>query len=190
MSIANKKSYEEQIESVLKFKLRSDSLKRIKELKLKVGFSDFEELFSSCLGTLEIFLKEKLKNRVFVTLDEKYLTDPDSWDKKVWLFDIDFLKKDTDVHIRNLEVLQRSRFDEPDYDCDEIKKLLGKENYQEIMVNSIVLIEWIVTEIDEGRIIGSVDKEEFEHMTSSNWRILILYTNINDLSDYKYSWDL
>jgi len=183
-------THENQIEAILGFKLKPESITRIKELKLKAGFPDFEGLFASCLGTLEIFLKERLKNRVFVTLSESYISDFENWDKKVWLFDIDFLKKDVEVHIRNLEVLQRSRFDKPDYDFDEIKKLLGKENYEEIMVNSIVLIEWIVTEIDEVRIIGSVDQNEFENMVSSNWRILVLYTTKNDLSDYRHSWDI
>lgn len=184
------KSYETQIESVLGFKLKNDSLTRIKELKLKAGFTDFEELFSSCLGTIEIFLKERLKSRVFVTLDEKYISDLENWDKKVWLFDIEFLNKNNVVHSRNLEVLQRSRLNEPDYDFEIISSLLGKDNYEDLMVNSIVMVEWIVSEIDQGRIIGSVDKDEFNSMISSNWRILILYTTKNDLIDYKYSWDL
>ena len=183
-------SIEERIESILGFRLNHDSLTRIKELRLKAGFSEFEELLSSCLGTLEIFLKEKLKNRVFVTLNEKYLSDVDNWDRKVWLFDIEFLNKENAVHSRNLEVLQNSRFDEPDYDANVIMDLLGKENYEDIILNSIVMVEWIVTEIEEGRIIGSVDREEFESMDSKNWRILILYTSKNELGDYRYTWDV
>lgn len=183
-------SIEKQIESILGFRLNNDSLTRIKELRLKAGFSDFDELLSSCLGTLEIFLKERLKNRVFVTLNEIYLSDVDNWDRKVWLFDIEFLNKDNSVHSRNLEVLQNSRFDEPDYDTRVIRDLLGKEIYEDIMINSIVMVEWIVSEIEGGRIIGSVDREEFESMDSKNWRILILYTSKNELSDYKYTWDV
>jgi hypothetical protein len=88
-----------------------------------------------------------------------------------------------------LEVLQGSRIDEPDYNLQEIKGLLGKDNYEDLIVNSIVLVEWVIAEINEGRIIGSVMKDEVENMDSSNWRILVLYTNKNDLGDYKYSWD-
>lgn len=183
-------SYIDQIVSILGFRLKDNSMSRIKELRSNAGFSDFDQLFGSCLGTMEIFLKEKLKNRVFITLNEDYISDLDNWDKKVWLFDIDFLKKGKELLSRNLEVLQRARFEEPDYDIDIIKDLLGNDNYQDLMVNSVVLVEWIVTEIEDGRIIGSVDQDEFENMHSSNWRILVLYTSKSDLGDYKYSWDM
>lgn len=66
--------------------------------------------------------------------------------------------------------------------------MLGKDNYEDLIVNSIVLVEWVLLEIIEGRIIGSVLKNEIENMDSKNWRILILYTTKGDLADYKYSW--
>jgi len=180
---------QQEIEEITGFKLNQDSVSRIEELKLKSRCSDFYELISSCIGTLEIFLKERTKDRVFVTLHEDYISDLDNWDKKVWMFDIEFLNKKLEVHAKHLEVLQQSRFDEPNYNLDVIKELLGKDNYEDLVINSIVLVEWVAAEINEGRIIGSVMKDEVENMDSSIWRILVLYTNKSDLYDYKYSWD-
>lgn len=180
---------QQEIEEIIRFKLNQVSVSRIEELKLKSRCSDFYELISSCIGTLEIFLKERIKDRVFVTLGESYISDIDNWDKKVWMFDIEFLNKKLEVHAKHLEVLQQSRFDEPDYNLDVIKELLGKDNYEDLVVNSIVLVEWVVTEIGEGRIIGSVNQDEVDNMDSSHWRILVLYTTNSDFADYKYSWD-
>ncbi|NIP30753.1 MAG: hypothetical protein GTN99_00765 [Candidatus Dadabacteria bacterium] len=180
---------QQELESIIGFKLNEHSIQRINELRLRGGFDTFIDLISCCVGTLEIFLKERIKDRVFVTLDEKYISDLDNWDKKVWMFDIEFLNKSVELHARHLEVVQGSRIDEPDYNLQKIAGLLGKDNYEDLIINSIVLVEWVVTEIGEGRIIGSVTKDEVENMDSSNWRILVLYNTISDLGDYKYSWD-
>lgn len=179
---------QQEIEEIIGFKLNQDSVSRIEELKLKGRCSDFYELISSCIGTLEIFLKERVKDRVFVTLGENYVSDLDNWDKKVWMFEIEFLNKQIEVHAKHLEVLIKSRDDEPDYNLEIIRDLLGKDNYEDLIINSIVLVEWVLLEIIEGRIIGSVLKDEIENMDSKNWRIFILYTTKGDLADYKYSW--
>lgn len=179
---------QQELESLIGFKLNEQSIHRINELRLKSGYDTFVDLISCCIGTLEIFLKERVKGRVFVTLSENYILDLEKWDKKVWMFDIEFLNKDIELHAKHLEVVQGARIDEPDYNLDKIRGLLGNENYEDLVVNSIVLVEWVVTEINERRIIGSVMKDEVENMDSSNWRILVLYNTINDLADYKYSW--
>lgn len=180
---------QQELESIIGFKLNEQSIQRINELRVKAGFETFVDLISCCLGTLEIFLKERVKDRVFVTLHESYISDLENWDKKVWMFDIEFLNKEIEHHAKHLQVIQGSRIDEPDYKLEEIRGLLGNDNYEDLIINSIVLIEWVVTEINDGRIIGSVMKEEVESMDSSNWKILVLFTNIIDLGDYKYGWD-
>ncbi len=181
-------SDQQELESIVGFKLNQQSIQRINELRLKGDFDTFVDLVSASVGTLEIFLKERVKDRVFVTLGEKYVSDLDNWDKKVWMFDIEFLNKQIEVHAKHLEVLIKSRDDEPDYNLEIIRDLLGKDNYEDLIVNSIVLVEWVLLEIIEGRIIGSVLKDEIENMDSKNWRIFILFTTKSDLADYKYSW--
>jgi hypothetical protein len=84
-------SDQQELESIIGFKLNEQSVQRINELRLKGGFDTFVDLISCCVGTLEIFLKERVKDRVFVTLQEDYISDLDNWDKKVWMFDIEFL---------------------------------------------------------------------------------------------------
>lgn len=180
---------QKELESIIGFKLNEQSIERINELRLRSGIEAYVDFIDCCVGTLEIFLKERVKDRVFVTLGEQYISNPDAWDKKVWMFDIEFLNKTIELHAKHLEVVQSSRLDAPDYNLLEIQGLLGKDNYEDLVVNSIVLVEWVIAEINEGRIIGSVMRDEVESMNSTNWRILVLYTNKNDLGDYKYSWD-
>jgi len=179
---------QKEIESLIGFKLNKESVSRINELKIKAEIPDFIDLFCFCLGTLEIFLTERIKDRVFVTLHGDYISDLDNWDKKVWMFEIEFLSKQIEVHAKHLEVLIKSHDGEPGYNLEIIRDLLGKDNYEDLIINSIVLVEWVLLEIIEGRIIGSVLKDEIENMDSKNWRIFILFTTKSDLADYKYSW--
>ena len=181
---------QKELESIISFKLNEQSVSRINALRLSSGIETYVDFIDCCVGTLEIFLKERVKDRVFVTLQKDYILDLDNWDKKVWMFDIEFLNKEIELHAKHLEVLQNCRIDEPDYNLEKINNLLGTDDFEDLIVNSIVLIEWVLTEISEARIIGSVMQDEVENMDSSNWRILVLYTNKNDLGEYKYSWDV